>query len=142
VSINNLGGSYTLVTGGQTYSGSFTYQLLGTGGGFWANPFDTVSTTGYPNSLTLSGLGTSYGNSIPQFSSSPNVVADVAGGNGFNMALSVGDVNNFGTYVESFSWTSPGTITATLVPEPTSLSLLALGAVALLGGRRLRRRSS
>src|ERR1039457_2260942 len=52
---NNLAGSYTLVTGGQTYTGSFTYQLSIVGGAIGA--FTSVSTVGYPNSLSLSGLG-------------------------------------------------------------------------------------
>ena len=56
VSLNNVEGSYLLITEGETYSGAFTYGLSGNGNpdsGFYDGncTFNTVYTTGYPNSL-------------------------------------------------------------------------------------------
>lgn len=136
---NNFTGSYSLVTGGQTYNGSFTYGL--SLGDSWSGfTFNTVATAGYPNSLTLSGLGLQFPPAIT-FAASPNPAADVVAANGFQMKLSVGAERSVtgNSNGENFQWTSPGTITATLVPEPTSLSLLAFG---MFGIAFLRRRSS
>jgi hypothetical protein len=143
---NNLVGSYSLVTGGQTFSGSFTYQLSlkqSQFGPLTPSAFNAVSTTGYPNTLTLGGLG-GGGGELGLFQSSPSVVANVTATNGFNMALSVGDrssVNGAGEsgwgVGEFLEWSSPGTVTATeLVPEPTSLSLLAFGILGIIFLRR------
>lgn len=141
-SMRNLGtvnGSYSLRTGGQTYSGDFSYQLpVYSIAGL---TFSVLSTTGYPNSLALSGLGTQWGftaNYVP----TPGTVVDMTANNGFHMMLDVGAPNYLAPGDEElFNWSSPGTITATLVPEPTSLSLAALGALTLLGGCRLRRQN-
>jgi len=135
---NNFGGSYSLITDGQTYSGSFTYGLSAYI--YSACTFNTVSTIGYPNSLTLSGLGLP-GYNPAEFTASPSIVADVAAANGFNMELHTGVLQyNEALPGEYFSWGSQGTVTATLVvPEPASLSLLAVGMFGISLLRRYQR---
>ena len=128
--LGDFSGSYSLVTGGQTYSGSFTYELLispwppYSGGWFNVFTFNTVSTTGYPNSLSLSGLGLQSPYFGALFTASPNVVADVVATNGYHADLSVGAqtiVSEVGVPLgEVFGWTSPGTIIATLVATSNS----------------------
>ncbi len=116
-------GSYSLTTGGQTFSGSFTYSL--SLGSTWpAITFTTLRTAGYPDSFTLSGLG--MGPQGTAFCAvSPSVVADVAADNEFHMVLSVGAWEWYGNYGEHFKWSSPGTITATLVPTTNSPTIIA-----------------
>lgn len=131
-------GSYTLVTGGQTYSKDFTYSLLAIEGAC-AHTFDMVSTVGYPNTLTLSGVGYVVGDRgwYADYNDYREVVADIIATNGFNMELAAGTVPDG---VEHLFWSAPGTVTATeVVPEPTSFSLLAF---AIFGIMFLRRRSS
>lgn len=137
--IKNLGlfnGAYSLVTGGQTYSGNFTYEITRYGGNN-AYTFNQLATAGYPNAITLSGLGCGEGCS---YQSGVSTVAVVNASNGFIMTLHEGCIINAGLGGELFLWNSPGTITATeVVPEPTTLSLLAFG---IFGTIFLRRRSS
>ena len=112
-SFTNFEGSCSLVTGGQTYSNSFTYELANRG----VLIFNTVSTTNYPNSLSLGGLRVSPN---PTYLTSwPSVVTTVTAANGFQAALSVG-LHPASAHEEYFSWASPGTITATLVPTTNS----------------------
>jgi hypothetical protein len=111
--LGNFVGTYSLITGGQTYSGSFTYGL--SFASWWpCFTFNTVSTIGYPNSLALSGLGYAQSAFPAMFAPSPSVVADVVANNGFNMVLQVGH-SSMGYAGEEFEWNSPGTITATLI---------------------------
>src|ERR1039458_2391153 len=96
-SIGSFTGTYSLVTGGQTSSGSFTYGLTVQA---VANPgntsytFNTVSTTDYPNSVSLSGLGTSLNalqyNYWSLAAPSGGLVPDVVATNRFDMHLRVG----------------------------------------------------
>jgi hypothetical protein len=123
-------GTYSLVTGGQTYSGSFFYTLpfyTGWGGIFIAGTFSELSTTDYPNSLTLSDLfgGPLCCGGYCLLPASPSVVADIVANNGFHAGLSVGSRVSHGVYEtfplsEQFVWASPGTATATLVPTTNS----------------------
>jgi hypothetical protein len=102
-----MSGSYSLVTGGQTFTGSFSYTLHWWSNGqsvFFAYTFTTFSVTNYPSSIQLSGLGDPpY---YPAIFSSPGIVADVKAANGFEMKLSPGVVQQ---YVDSelFVWSSP-----------------------------------
>jgi hypothetical protein len=133
-------GSYSVVTGGQTYNGLFSYQLNENELTIYypPNTFDTVSTAGYPNSIALSGLSqTGPGG----FSASPNPVSTVTAADGLQVELHVGAFSTSGSSeVELFNWASPGTITATeLVPEPTTLSLLAFGMCGIIVLLRHRR---
>jgi hypothetical protein len=111
-------GSYSLLTGGQTNTGSFTYGLSCANDERLPSTFNTVSTTGYPNALALSGL-----NDWTVFSVSPSVVADVLANDAFHMKLSIGVYNDGDDTGETFTWTSPGTITATLV-TPTNAPVI------------------
>jgi hypothetical protein len=145
--IGSFAGSYSLNTGGQTYSGSFTYGLTVQAVRVPENTsytFNTVSTINYPNSLTLSGLGTSLNaqqwNYWSLATPSPSLVPDVVANNGFDMELGVGVAAQYGSaYGEEFQWNSPGTITATMVPEPASVSLLAFGMFGITLLRRHQR---
>jgi hypothetical protein len=112
-----------LNTSGQTYSGSFTYLLAwASDANPTANMFNTVSTIGYPNSLTLSDFGI-QGRQWSAFIVSPHVVADIAASNGFHVELSVGIHPTPNGHEEQLVWTPPGTITATLVPTTNSLTI-------------------
>ena len=127
-SLTNFEGSYSLVTGGQTYSGSFTYGLFYVSEGV-VFTFDMVSTLGYPASLTLSGtFQVGAGRGPAYYAASPSTVANVAADNGFHADLSVGDQTP-AVYIppvgEKIDWTSPGTITATLVSATNSPAITA-----------------
>jgi len=108
-------GSYSLVTGGQTYTGSFAYSINDNQGNDYApaHTFNILSISNYPTSLQLSGLG----NCCPQgvLFESPGIVANVTASNGFEMQLSPGCepywcCSHIG---EIFSWTFADTVTAT-----------------------------
>jgi hypothetical protein len=99
-------GSYSLVTGGQTLSGSFSYYLdLETALGF-----NVLSTTEYPSSIQLSGGGVEAEAVFPAA-----VVANVQATNGFTMTLAIGTFGfwGYGGY-EMFDWSLPS-VTATNV---------------------------
>jgi len=107
--------SWTLTTGGQRFTGSFTYSMYPDLGA--ANTFSYVSMVNYPSSLGLSGF-TSGGS--PWFAYQ---CFDVVGQtqatatNGFNMQLVPGIANCNGNNgsCEGFSW-SANPVTATNVP--------------------------
>ena len=120
LSLNNCVGSYSLVAGGQTYTGSFTYGLSDENDERWPSTFNTVSTVGYPNSLALSGV-----NNWTVFATSPSVVADVLATDGFHIKLTVGVYNDGDDIGEMFTWNSPGTITATLVTASNAPAITA-----------------
>jgi hypothetical protein len=85
----------------------------------------------------------SKGLSNPQglaFDSAGNLYVANAGNNTIEMFTTTGAHSIFADASDGLS--NPSSIAITNVPEPATCSLLALGAVALLGGCRVRRRSS
>jgi Immunoglobulin I-set domain len=115
----NMNGSYALISGGQTNAGVFNYDLnyyFFSGSG--PNTFNKVSTYGYPQTLTFSGLGYYNGPWGDIFTPTPDIVADVATTNGFHMQLRAGVLNVYGCggTGEIFQWSSPDNITATNIP--------------------------
>jgi hypothetical protein len=126
-------GTYSVVTGGQTYTGSLSYNLF-TG---MLLLFQQVSTSSYPAFITLTGL---HGGELQH--PGPQLVYFTAL-NGLNIELQAGEQD--GTY--GYGWNlKPMEIEAELIPEPSSLALLALGACTLTAlhrrGRRLAFRNS
>jgi hypothetical protein len=120
-------GNYSVVTGGQTYTGSLNYNLY-TG---MLLLFQQVSTAGYPSFITLSGLN---GGELQH--PGPQLVYFTAL-DGLNIQLQAGEQD--GTY--SYGWNlNPIDIEAYLIPEPSSLALLALGACTLFAALHRRRR--
>jgi len=136
--IANLGGSYSLVTGGQTFSDLFTYGLSFYDG--QPNTFSEVS-IGNANSLTLSGLGNWDTLGEPcLYINFPRDQGYAAATNGFYMVLKVGEAVSDNQLGELFLWNSPGMITAVeVVPEPASLSLLAFSVFGITHLRRHQR---
>jgi hypothetical protein len=109
-------GSYSLATGGQTYTGTFSYVVQTPAGWLHSFAFSQASAANYPASLLLSGLGDNGGASayLPPQSIAVNpkvpppiVVADVLATNGFHLQLAPGTSLNgeWGGYL--FSWSSP-----------------------------------
>jgi hypothetical protein len=113
-----MNGSYTLVTGSQTFSGSFSYTLFplfNTEG--IPSTFNNLYLDNAPYSIQLSGLGTVC---ISGLMTSSGTVADVVATNGFEMQLSPGAepwACNYGYIGEVFHWSSGGAVTATNVPS-------------------------
>lgn len=105
-----LSAHWSLVTGGETYEGSTNLNY----GMFLFRGSD-------PWNSNQAAIDTSdYPNSI---NITPNL-----------------NVWGLGGHITSFTAANGFSENLNVVPEPTSLSLLALGAVALLGGCRMRRR--
>ena len=127
-------GSYTLATGGGSYTGSFNYTING-GNSFVAphgavRTFSQISTADYPNSISLTGMGATGGFSLQ----GPSVVNFTAP-NGFHLRLDSGLYDDF-DYPRSDSWSwSPSE-----VPEPSAAGFFFLGIAGLLTLRRCRAR--
>jgi len=132
----SISGSYSLVTGGQTYSNAFTYTTNDNYNGNYAsdNTFDSLSLTNYPASIELSGLGQCCYEGL--LYPSPGIVAEVQASNGFVLKLSPGIepywcCQNYAPG-EIFTWSS-GPVQATLVtntPGCTPHSAVATATVA------------
>ncbi len=105
-------GSYSLVTGGQTYTGTFNYYLYNALGG--ADAYGWLSTAGYPASISLNGMGTDGGMFCLGISQRP--LTDVVATNGFTMELAGGTYSWGLLYAEGFGWSS-SEVTATNVPS-------------------------
>jgi hypothetical protein len=85
-SLSNLfNASYTLTTGGQTYSGNFSYTVSLVGDGS-VEPYRAVDLTGYPGSITL----LSQDDMSASFGSIPPIAADLVASNSFHMQLAAG----------------------------------------------------
>jgi hypothetical protein len=82
-----ISASYSLVTGGQTYSGTVSYTLAFNGQGTTSYSFGQLDTGSYPTAISLNGLGNGYEGGV--FSSQPSVVADVTAANGFHMPITL-----------------------------------------------------
>ncbi len=125
-------GTYSVVTGGSTYTGLLNYNLY-TG---MLLLFQQISTSGYPAFVTLAGLN---GGELQH--PGPQLVYFTAL-DGLNVELQAGEQD--GTY--SYGWNlNPFEIEADLVPEPGTVALVALGTctlTALHRRRRHRRRES
>ena len=87
-------GSYTVVTGGQTYTGSFSYTIRCSDNQGEASIFSTIWAAAYPSTigLSLDGLGFSGFNTSAWFPS-PGIVADFKAPNGFEIQLSPGTID-------------------------------------------------
>ena len=105
-------GSYSLATGGQTYTGTFDYYLYNALGG--ANTYSWLSTVGYPQSILLNRMGTYGGMFCLAISKKPLI--DVVAANGFEMRLTGGTYSWGLLDAEGFGWNSP-LVTATNVPS-------------------------
>lgn len=120
-------GSWSLITGGATNAGSFTYSMYPDLGG--AFTFSSVSLVNYPASLQLSGLGTGGGFFAYQ---DFDIVGETqfAAPNGFNMQLVPGIANCNGNNgsCDGFTW-SANPVTATNLPT-SQTNFLTNGLVA------------
>lgn len=110
-------GSYSMSTGGKTYSGSFNYYLFPILGS--AFTYRRLDTSGYPDHVALSVTGQEGG--FFTYHPSTNTVADVVADNGFHLVLSPGDAG--------FSWSAANSIAN--APEPSEY---ATGVSVLLAG--------
>jgi hypothetical protein len=134
----SISGSYSLVTGGQTYSNSFTYTTNDNYNDNYAAAytFYNLSLSNYPASIQLSGLGECcyQGVMFP----SPGIVADVRASNGFEMKLSPGIepywcCQNYAPG-ELFTWSSPP-VTANLVTNsPPCIPYSAAATATVVDG--------
>ena len=120
LNLGSFAGSYSLLTGGQTYTGSFNYTLTAFSG-LAAYTFTQFTETS-PTSISLSGLGdVNFG--VPggvRYGSIPGVAADVTAANGFHLGLSTGAGAGFGVYGEYINWSS-GPVTAKWCRSPAAL---------------------
>ena len=121
--------SWSLTTGGQIFTGAFSYSLQWNApDGFSATTFNLVSLVNYPSSLQLSGLGGLTYFYYSDYYSAVGVSGQtqVTATNGFNMQLVPGpDGNAWGT---QFVWgANPVTATnvasgaATITNQPQSV---------------------
>lgn len=138
--LNPIIGSYSLVTGGQTYTGTINYTLANinqyspgqlSGNSAWT--FDQLNSAGYPSAISLGNLGNASQGGV--YSSQPSTVADVTAADGFHMQLFPGTAG-VTLAAGDLQWSSTGSVTAYLVPEPTSIAMLGLGALVLALLRR------
>lgn len=85
-------GSYTLVTGGQTLSGAFSYTMNDNQDDNFtaAYSYYIVGASNYPSSLLLTGLGDCCNNEGGSCFQSPGVVVNVTATNGFHLQLQPG----------------------------------------------------
>jgi hypothetical protein len=113
-------GSYSWVTGGQTYTDSFSYKL-----DFGLVLYDWFSVASDQSSLTLSNPY-SYG-----------AIGKSVGGTTAANGLALSLVTGGSDHASVANWA--GSITATMIPEPGCISLFGLGLSVLAFSRRYRR---
>lgn len=116
--------NYSLVTGGETYAGSFSYTMALALSGILVN----LSISDDQNSMAISAWNNFPGTGAY---SPMNGFANITAANGVNLTINTGANDNTDFY--SFS---SGAITATVVPEPFAMSLFCLGLSALVFARR------
>jgi hypothetical protein len=130
--------SWSLLTGGITYSGAFSYQLVSLNGSFL--PFQDIEFSGDdPSLITLDNMMTgtgpgSVGNLVLRRDGMPFIGTNsVTAENGFRMALTTG-ISDLTDY---FSWHA-GPATASIVPEGAPgllMCAMVFAALALIAGR-------
>jgi hypothetical protein len=121
-----MNATYSLVTGGQTYSGAFNCPVFTQPlvyGSAWT--FKTISTTSDPTILSVSSLGWNNGGypGVGFPSSVSPAAVDFTAADGFHLQLWPTTGN--------FSWSTTGSVTAVLVPEPCATLMLGLGLLGL-----------
>ncbi len=112
-----MNASYSVVTGGQTYMGDFSYDVH-----YKMAGFTQLDTNGSPASIELSH----FLNGNSEFGQQ---IIEVPLTNGFDMDLHVG---GGGDGTSQWDWSSP------TVPEPGSLAIAALAVPVVLWHRRFR----
>ena len=120
--------SYSLETGGQTYVGSSLYSLFGAYGS--GTYFSVSSDPNFSDSITINyiqaNLDTFYGTQSG---------GTLTGANGFSVNFQIGSLFQNQTGHENMRAYFPGSVIATLVPEP-SVFALGGGAICLILMRR------
>jgi hypothetical protein len=139
-----MNGSYSLVTGGETYTGSFNYSLhtiMGWGVDSSIFAFTQLDPTGYPDTILLSGNGVNRVMNTEQFvlAGGPS---SLTASNGYTLKFTLGSTERWiwGTNVVTATRVSPSSPpTITSQPQPVlvhsydnaSFSVSASGAMPL-----------
>lgn len=131
-------GSYSLMTGGEIYSNSFTYTTNDNYNGNYAsdNTFYELSLSNYPASIELSGLGQCCYQGV--LYPSPGLVANVQASNGFDLKLSPGIepywcCANY-TPGEIFTWSSPPVTATAVTNTPSCVPYSATATATVVDG--------
>jgi hypothetical protein len=124
--LGTFNGSYSLVTGGATNSGSFNYAISQPLAPYLlATTFTTISTNSYPESITLTGLTSIAGQGAQagEYTSTPQIGAEVTAANGFQMQLQPGENNWYGNICEYWFW-SASSVSAELTSSVSPVSFI------------------
>ena len=125
-----VSGSYSLDTGGQIYTWDFSPTLNFNPVGNAFLPFYNITQNGDPSSIIMSGGGGDYSINGAGLSSEGSASGNTTAANGFDLSLYSGSAGNFDPF-QDFSLTTPVSVIATVIPEPSSLALLGLGLFGL-----------
>jgi hypothetical protein len=93
-------------------------------------PFYNITQNGDPSSIIMSGGGGDYSINGAGLSSEGSASGNTTAANGFDLSLYSGSAGNFDPF-QDFSLTTPVSVIATVIPEPSSLALLGLGLFGL-----------
>lgn len=121
-----ISGSYSLVTGGQTYTGDFS-PTLSFGGFLYFNdftyaPYYNISTNNDLTSITLSGGNLGYSYTWDKYSANTGVIT-ASDGLSINLYSGIDSESD-----QNFSITSPASVIATLVAPPIITSIVPSGS--------------